>query len=242
MNIIKIEDLTVAYNEKPVLWDIDLEIEKGKLTAIVGPNGAGKSTLIKAILGILNISSGSILINGEKISKNRKNISYVPQTGSVDWDFPINVEDVVLMGTYAELGWFKRVGKKQREEAHKALEAVEMTEYKHRQISKLSGGQQQRVFLARSLVQDADVYLLDEPLKGVDAKSEKTIMNILLRLRDAGKTIVIVHHDLRTVGSYFDNVVLINKRIIASGRIEDSYTDENIGKAYFNGDNYESNS
>lgn len=233
--IIKIEDLTVSYHEKPVLWDIDLSIEKGKLTAIVGPNGAGKSTLLKAILGLLKLSSGSILLNGEKITNNKKQISYVPQTGSVDWDFPINVEDVVLMGTYGELGWFKRVGKTQIEKTKKALESVQMTDFKDRQISKLSGGQQQRVFLARALVQDANVYFLDEPLKGVDAKSEKTIMNILFELRNQGKTIIIVHHDLRTVPSYFDNVVLLNKRVISSGTVSEAFTEENIEKAYFNG-------
>jgi len=230
--VIKVEDLTIAYHDKPVLWDIDLEIPKGSMTAIVGPNGAGKSTLIKSILGLVPKSSGFVKVNNHDIKNELKNIAYVPQSGSVDWDFPTNVLDVVTMGTYGKLGWFKRPGKNEKKLALEALEKVGMTEFRDRQISKLSGGQQQRVFLARALVQDADIYFLDEPLKGVDALTEKTIMTILNKLRDQGKTIVVVHHDLRTVKTYFDQVVLLNVKVIAHGDVEKEFTDDNIAKAY----------
>ncbi len=230
--VIKVEDLTIAYHDKPVLWDIDLEIPKASMTAVVGPNGAGKSTLIKSILGLVPKSSGFVKVNNHDVKSELKNIAYVPQSGSVDWDFPTNVLDVVTMGTYGRLGWFKRPGKNEKKLALEALEKVGMTEFRDRQISKLSGGQQQRVFLARALVQDADIYFLDEPLKGVDALTEKTIMTILNNLRDEGKTIVVVHHDLRTVKTYFDQVVLLNVKVIAHGKVEEEFTDENIAKAY----------
>lgn len=229
---VKIEDLTIAYNSNPVLWDIDLEIEKGAITAIVGPNGAGKSTLLKAILNLIPSSSGKVLFFGKKYSDVIQELSYVPQSESVDWDFPTDVLDVVLMGTYGKLGWLKRPGKKEVEKSIKSLERLGMLEYKDRQISALSGGQQQRVFLARALVQDSEIYFLDEPLKGVDAKTEKEIMKILKELKESGKTIVVVHHDLRTVPEYFDNVVLINKVVIESGSVNEAFTEENINKAY----------
>lgn len=232
MEIIKVEDLTVAYNEKPVLWDIDLEIEKGRLTAIVGPNGAGKSTLIKAILGLAPIASGFVQIeeNGEKIINEK--IAYVPQTGEVDWDFPTDVLDIVTMGTYGRLGWIKKPGKKEKEQAMEALKKVGMENFSHRQISRLSGGQQQRVFLARALAQKADIYFLDEPLKGVDVKTEKAIMSILRELRNQGKTIIVVHHDLKTLEEYFDDVIMVNVKVIAHGRVEDTLVEKNIIEAY----------
>lgn len=229
---VKVEDLTIAYYSKPVVWDVDLDIKKGKLTAILGPNGAGKSTLLKAMLNLIPISSGKILFFDKTYKEFRKNISYVPQSESVDWDFPTDVLDVVMMGTYGKLGWIKRAGKKEKELSLEALKKLGMEEYVDRQISDLSGGQQQRVFLSRALVQDSEIYFLDEPLKGVDAKTEKEIMKILKELRDSGKTIVVVHHDLRTVEEYFDDVVLLNKLVIASGSVKDVFTEENINKAY----------
>lgn len=230
--IIEVEDMTVAYHTKPVLWDVDLDIPKGILMAIVGPNGAGKSTLIKAMLDLIQPISGNVLFNGASYKSQRKHIGYVPQSESVDWDFPANALDVVLMGRYGELGWFKKPKAKDRQLAMEALEKLGMGEFANRQISQLSGGQQQRVFLARALVQEADIYFMDEPLKGVDAKTEKAIIELLKELRDRGKTLIVVHHDLQTVEEYFDWVTLLNTQIIASGPIEEAFTDENIRKTY----------
>lgn len=230
--IIKVEDMTVAYSTKPVLWDIDLDIPKGVLMAIVGPNGAGKSTLIKAMLDLIKPVSGKVLFNGESYKEHRKHIGYVPQSESVDWDFPANVLDVVLMGRYGELGWFKRPGKKDKELAIEALDKVGMKEFSNRQISQLSGGQQQRIFLARALVQDADIYFMDEPFKGVDAKTEGTIVELLKELKNRGKTLIVVHHDLQTVPEYFDWVVLLNRQIVKVGPVEEVFTDENLNKTY----------
>lgn len=231
-NAIYFEDVTVAYNDKPVLWDIDLSINKGRITAIVGPNGAGKSTLIKAALNLVKHATGRIEILGEPFSKVKKKIAYVPQTGMVDWDFPTNVLDVITMGTYAGLGLFKRPGKKEIEDAKKAGEVMGLTDFLDRQISALSGGQQQRVFLARALVSNAEIYILDEPLKGVDMKTEEVIMNILRKLKEDGKTVVVVHHDLKTVDKYFDDVVLMNVNIVANGPVSDVFTEENIERTY----------
>ena len=230
--IIEVEDMTVAYDVKPVLWDIDLKIPKSVLMAIVGPNGAGKSTLIKAMLDLLKPVSGKVLFNGDTYKSQRKHIGYVPQSGSVDWDFPTNVLDVVMMGTYGELGWFRRPGEKEKKRAYEALEKVSMESFSDRQISELSGGQQQRVFLARALVQDADIYFMDEPFKGVDAKTEKAIIALLKELKNRGKTLIVVHHDLQTVEEYFDHVVLLNTQIIASGLVSEVFTDENLKKTY----------
>lgn len=225
---IKIKNLSVAYDVEPVIWDINVEIEKGKLTAIVGPNGAGKSTLFKTILGLIQPLTGEI-----SITSNTNNLlSYVPQTSSIDWDFPATVFDVVLMGRYQNLGLFKRPTKKDKEIAEKAIQKVDLEEFSDRQINNLSGGQKQRVFLARALAQGTDLYLLDEPFQGVDAHSEKMIVSILRELVNEGKTIVIVHHDLQTIEEYFDNVVLINKNIIASGKVTDVFTDDNISNTY----------
>ena len=210
--IINVEDMTVAYHMKPVLWDVDLNIPKSVLMAIVGPNGAGKSTLIKAMLDLIKPISGEVSFNGKSYKEYRRHIAYVPQSESVDWDFPTNVLDVVL--------------------ALEALEKVGMREYSHRQISQLSGGQQQRVFLARALVQNADIYFMDEPFKGVDAKTEKAIIELLKELKDRGKTLIVVHHDLQTVEEYFDWVVLLNRQIIAAGPVEEVFTEENINKTY----------
>lgn len=229
---ITVDDLTVAYNYKPVLWDIDLKVPEGVLMAIVGPNGAGKSTLIKAILGIIKPIAGSIRIFGEPYRNQRKLVAYVPQKGSVDWDFPTNALDVVLMGTYGKLGWIRRPRQPEKKAALEALEKVGMLSFKNRQISQLSGGQQQRVFLARALVQDASVYFMDEPFQGVDATTEITIINILKELRKAGKTLVVVHHDLQTVPEYFDWVTFLNVKKVATGPVKEVFNDENLTKTY----------
>lgn len=227
-----VEDLTVAYSEKPVLWDIDLEIPKGALMAIIGPNGAGKSTLIKTMLDLIRPISGSVKFFDKTYREQCKNIAYVPQRGSVDWDYPINVRDLVLMGRYGHLGFFRRPGTADMRRCMQALEQVGMTEFADRQISQLSGGQQQRAFLARALVQDSEIYFMDEPFQGVDAKTEKSIITILKDLSRQGKTVIVVHHDLQTVEEYFDHVALINVRKIASGRTSEAFTKENISLAY----------
>ena len=227
-----VHDLTVAYNDKPVLWDIDINVPTGSLYAIVGPNGAGKSTLLKSILGLINPISGGVDFPGIGFNKKSHKVAYVPQSSSVDWDFPATVLDIVMMGRYGHLGWFKMAGKKEKKLAIEKLTEVGMQDYINRQISELSGGQQQRVFLARSLVQEAEIYFMDEPLKGVDAQTEQVIIALLKKLRDQGKTVVVVHHDLRTVKTYFDHVVLINLKVIAAGKVEEVFTEENIAKTY----------
>lgn len=232
MPAVFVRDLTVAYEEKPVLWDIDLDIQDASLTAIVGPNGAGKSTLIKSILGLVPASAGTVRIFGEAYERNRKNVGYVPQRGSVDWDFPTDALDVVMMGLYGRLGWIKRPGKSERERAMECLERVGMADFAKRQISRLSGGQQQRVFLARALAQDARLYFMDEPFAGVDATTEVAIVAILKTLRDEGKTVVVVHHDLDTVPTYFDRVALLNVRLVATGTVEEAFTPDNLQTAY----------
>jgi ABC-type Mn/Zn transport systems, ATPase component len=233
--IVEVHDLTVAYNQKPVLWDIELEIPRGRLAAIVGPNGAGKTTLLKSILGLIKPISGQVIfndLNGAPITKLKNRIGYVPQSESVDWDFPATVFDVVLMGRYGHIGWIKRPKKEDKQKALEIIKKVGLEEYADRQISQLSGGQQQRVFLARALVQDAEIYFMDEPFKGVDAKTEKVIIDLLKKLQDSGKTVIVVHHDLQTVPEYFDWVTLINLQIIANGPVSEAFTDMNLNKAY----------
>ena len=227
-----INDLTVAYHRKPVLWDIDLSLPEGKLIAVVGPNGAGKSTLIKAILGLVPRASGAVSIYGKPYEAQRHLVGYVPQRESVDWDFPVNAEDVVTMGIYRQIGWLKPVTRRHRQKALEELEKVGMAAYAKRQISQLSGGQQQRVFLARALAQDAKLYFMDEPFAGVDVATEKAIIALLKELKSAGKTCVVVHHDLQTVPSYFDHVVLLNMRIVDTGPIDRVFTEENLKKTY----------
>lgn len=232
-NSVEVSDLTVAYDTKPVLWDVDLQIPKGKLVAVIGPNGAGKTTLIKAMLGLLKPVTGRVIFPESGAAVNSKNrIGYVPQSESVDWDFPATVLDVVLMGRYGHLGWLRRPRKADREMALQTLEKVGMKEYAQRQISQLSGGQQQRVFLARALVQQADIYFMDEPFKGVDVQTEKSIVLLLKELKEMGKTVIVVHHDLQTVADYFDWVTLINLRVVASGPVNDVFHEENLGKTY----------
>jgi manganese/zinc/iron transport system ATP- binding protein len=229
---IYIEDMTVAYDVKPVLWDIDLEVPHGVLMAIIGPNGAGKSTMIKSILNIIPLSTGIIRIFGKPYKSVAKQVGYVPQRNSVDWDFPTTVFDVVMMGRYGHLGWIKRPGRKDKELVGDAIDKVGMSGYKNRQISELSGGQQQRVFLARALVQDAELYLMDEPYQGVDATTEKAISNILKEFRNNGKTIVVVHHDLETVKDYFDWVSILNVKLVASGPMDEVFTVDKLKEAY----------
>ncbi len=225
MNAIEIRNLTVAYGENIALENLNLDVETGSLMALVGPNGAGKSTLIKTILKFLKQITGEIKINA-------KTLAYVPQRNSVDWDFPTTLFDVVEMGCYGRVGFFKRVSKEEKQKVLKAIEQVGMLDFKDRQISELSGGQQQRAFIARALVQEADIYLMDEPFQGVDSTTEKSIVDILKKLKSEGKTLIVVHHDLQTVPTYFETVTFINKSVIASGKIKEVFTQENIDMAY----------
>lgn len=227
-----VRDLTVAYDEDPVLWDLDLTVPAGTLMGIVGPNGAGKTTLLQTVLGIVEPAAGQVRVFGTPYEEQRHRVGYVPQRGSVDWDFPTSALDVVLMGLYGRLGWCRRPGAAERDEARAALNQVGMADYADRQISQLSGGQQQRVFLARALVQDADLYFMDEPLQGVDATTERAIFDILRTLQDRDRTVVAVHHDLQTVAEYFDHVLLLNVRRIASGPVEEVFTEENLRRTY----------
>lgn len=229
---LEVHDLTVAYHHKPVLYGIDLRIPPGKLIGIIGPNGAGKSTLIKAIMGLIPTDSGWVRLFGEPSKKNLRRVGYVPQRESVDWDFPVNVMDVVLMGRYGKLGLFKRPNKKDREIACACLEKVKMMPYADRQIANLSGGQQQRVFLARALAQESDLYLMDEPFAGVDAATESSIISLLHELRKQGKTILVVHHDLPTARNYFDMLVLLNMRLVDFGPTQEVFTYEKLQKTY----------
>ncbi len=227
-----IHDLTVAYHRKPVLWDIDYDAPLGKLVAVVGPNGSGKTTLIKACLDLVPRASGEVRFFGLPYRQVRSRVGYVPQRESVDWDFPINALQVVAMGLYRQIGWFWPVQKRHRQQALEALERVGMADFADRQISQLSGGQQQRVFLARALVQNADLYLMDEPFVGVDAATERAIVALLHDLREAGKTALVVHHDLQTVREYFDEVLLLNLRLVAAGPVEEYFTSENLRRTY----------
>lgn len=229
---LEVHDLTVAYHRRPVLYGVDLEVPAGKLIGIVGPNGAGKSTLIKAIMGVAPVSSGWIKIFGQPYRKNLTRVGYVPQRESVDWDFPVNVTDVVMMGRYGRLGLFRRPGAADRAFARECLEKVQMLPYADRQIANLSGGQQQRVFLARALAQESDLYLMDEPFAGVDAATEASIIALLQELKSRGKTILVVHHDLPTARSYFDMLLLMNMRVVAFGPTEKVFTHDLLQQTY----------
>ncbi len=229
---LKVEGLTVAYRDEPVLWDVGFEVPEGELVAVVGPNGAGKTTLLRAVMGLIQPAAGKALVYGRPFSKARRWVGYVPQRGSVDWDFPTSALDVVQMGLYGRLGWFRRPGKKEREKAMQCLEQVGIAHLADRQISQLSGGQQQRVFLARALAQDASLYLTDEPFAAVDYKTERAIVALLRELKAQGSTVVVVHHDLGTVPEYFDRVVILNKRVVAEGPVDKVFTRENIAEAY----------
>jgi manganese/zinc/iron transport system ATP- binding protein len=229
---LSIRDLTVVYGDQAALWDADLDLATGSLTAIVGPNGAGKSTLLKAALELIPRVAGTVSFFGRPLREVRREIAYVPQRANVDWDFPASVHDVALMGTYPRLGWFRRPGRAEREKALAALDRVGMANLAVRQIGELSGGQQQRVFLARALAQDAQLILLDEPLAGVDAPTEATVMRVLRELVESGRTVAAVHHDLETAPDYFDETVLLNVQIRATGPTREVLTPEQIRRAY----------
>ncbi|TVQ40710.1 MAG: ABC transporter ATP-binding protein [Spirochaetaceae bacterium] len=227
-----VRDLTVAYDRKPVLWDVDLDVPPSLVAGIVGPNGAGKSTLIKAVLDLVPHASGVVEIFGKPYRRQRRLVGYVPQRESVDWDYPITALELVAMGLYRKIGWCKPVTAPHRCRALEGLAEVGMAALAHRQISRLSGGQQQRIFLARALVQDAQIYFMDEPFAGVDAATEKAIIAILQRLREQGKTVFVVHHDLESVRHYFDYLIMLNMRVVAAGPVADVFTSENLRRTY----------
>ncbi|MCJ7839938.1 metal ABC transporter ATP-binding protein [Lederbergia sp. NSJ-179] len=229
---VEVKNLHVSYYGKEVIRDISFSFSTGKLIGIIGPNGAGKSTLMKAILGLIPKDNGEVTILGKPVNKERKNIAYVPQRSHLDWDFPINVRDTVLLGTYPRLGVIQRPGKKEKLWAKQCLERVGMADFEKQQIGQLSGGQQQRVFLARALAQQAEIFFLDEPFVGIDVASERTIVQILKKLRDEGKTVLVVHHDLSKVEEYFDDLILMNKELIQSGPVQKVFSPELMTKAY----------
>lgn len=229
---IEVHNLTTTYGGAPVLWDVDFELPAGKIIGIIGPNGSGKTTLLKTIMGLLEPSSGFVKIFDKELDKMREKIAYVPQRESVDWDFPASVFDVVMMGRYRKNNLFKRTNKTDIEIVNECIEKVGLTEFKKRQIAQLSGGQQQRVFIARALAQQAEIYLMDEPFVGVDAATENSILRLLEEMKGAGKTVLMIHHDLQTVSDYFDYLVLLNTRLIAKGQPQDVLTKENLTNAY----------
>lgn len=229
---LSVYDLTVAYHRKPVVWDVSFDVPPGQLVGVVGPNGAGKSTLLKAIMDLIPRSSGRVQVFGRDYRENRQRVGYVPQRESVDWDFPVDALDVVTMGLYRQMGWLRPVTRRHREQALRALEQVGIADLAHRQISQLSGGQQQRTFLARALVQAADLYLMDEPFAAVDAATERAILDVLREMRAAGRTALVIHHDLQSVPQYFDYVLLLNMRVVAFGPTAQVFTPENLQKTY----------
>jgi len=225
-------DLSVVYQKRPALYGVDVSIEEGSLVGIIGPNGAGKSTFIKAAIGLAPVSGGWSQAFGQPIKQVRKRIGYVPQRESVDWDFPISVMDVALMGTFGKLGLWGRPSKEDKIRAEHALDQVGLLDYRNQQIGNLSGGQQQRAFLARALAQDADLYLMDEPFAAVDAATESKILDVLKDMKAAGKTVVVVHHDLQAAQREFDHLMMLNLRLIAYGKTEDVFTAENLEATY----------
>lgn len=230
--VLEVHDLTVSYDQSPVLWNVDLSLPSGNLIGVLGPNGAGKSTLIKAIMGLVNPTSGYVKIFDKTLEEVRNKISYVPQRESVDWNFPASVLDVVMMGTYGKLGLFRRPGKKEKEIALKSLDQVGMTSFVNRQISELSGGQQQRVFIARALAQESDLYFLDEPFAGVDMATETAIFHLLKEMTASGKTIIVVHHDIHSAMNYFDWIIMLNLHLVGSGPTDQVMTEELLRKTY----------
>lgn len=230
--VLEVHDLTVSYNNKPVLWDIDFSLPAGVLAGILGPNGAGKSTLIKTVMGLIQASSGFVKLFGQDLEKVRKRVSYVPQRESVDWDFPASVFDVVLMGRYSKVGLFRSVSKADKEVAEECIRKVGLEQFRDRQISQLSGGQQQRVFIARALAQDADFYFMDEPFAGVDMATEADIVKLLKEMRERGKTVVVVHHDLQSAIEYFDWTIMLNMRLVASGPTDQVFNQQTLQETY----------
>ena len=231
-NPLSVHAMTIAYHQKPVLWDIDYDAPLGSLIAIVGPNGAGKTTFIKGCLGLLPRASGAVAFWGKEYTSQRSRVAYVPQRESVDWDFPVSALEVVAMGRYGKIGWFRRVSKRDKEAARECLDLLGMADFAERQINQLSGGQQQRVFLARALAQEAELYFMDEPFAGVDASTEQAIVEVLRELQKSSKTVIAVHHDLSTVKEYFDHVLMLNTRVIAEGPTETAFTEDNIRATY----------
>lgn len=229
---IRLEDVTVAYGDRPALWDVDLEIPTGALTAVVGPNGAGKTTLMKTMLGLLKPATGSVEILGRPVSESKGKVAFVPQRGSVDWDFPATVEDIALMGTYGSLPWWRPIGENQRSRARQAMALLGIADLAKRPLNQLSGGQQQRAFLARALAQDASLIVLDEPFQGIDALTEKVMLDIFRDLKNQDKTLVVVHHDLHTVRDVFDQCILLNVRIVAAGPTLSTLTEKNLRATY----------
>lgn len=231
-NSVSVNNLSVSYYGNKVVNDISFSFDEGKIIGVIGPNGAGKSTLMKAVLGLIPKDSGSVAFKEQSLKSVRKEIAYVPQRSNIDWDFPIVVRDTVLLGTFPKLGLIRQPGKKEKKLADECLEKVGMLEFRKRQIAELSGGQQQRVFLARALAQNADFFFLDEPFVGIDVASEEVIINILKDLRDAGKTIFVVHHDLSKVESYFDDVVLINKELYGAGPVKSVFQSDKVEECF----------
>lgn len=229
---VETHNLTVIYDKKPAIWNIDFTLPTGKIIGIMGPNGSGKSTLLKAIMGIVEPNIGYTKIFDQELDDVRQRVSYVPQRQSVDWDFPASVYDVVAMGRFANKGLFKRLNSEDHDIIKQSLEKVNMLAFSKRQISQLSGGQQQRVFLARALAQKADIYLMDEPFVGVDASTEQAIINLLKSMRDEGKTLLVVHHDLHTAQDYFEHMVLLNSRLVAEGKTEDVFNQQTLTETY----------
>ena len=233
--LLEFHDVTVAYGRRPVLWNVDLVIDEPCLFGIIGPNGAGKSTLLKAALGLVPLAGGAVRFSGQPLARVRGRVGYVPQRETVDWEFPVTALDVVLMGTFGRLGWFRRPGSRERTLARECLDRVGLIDVAGRQIGRLSGGQQQRVFLARALAQESDIYFFDEPLAGVDAASQERIFQVLADLRSAGRLVVVVHHDLRTAADWFDRVALIDMRLVAVGPTAEVLTSENLRRTYAGG-------
>lgn len=231
-SVVRLEDVTVAYGDRPALWDIDLDIPAGSLTAVVGPNGAGKTTLMKTMLGLLKPATGRVEILGLPVRDARGKVAFVPQRGAVDWDFPATVADIALMGTHAGLPWWKPLGVNEKGRAKLALDQVGLTSLSHRPLNQLSGGQQQRAFLARALAQNAPLLVLDEPFQGIDALTEKTILALFQDLKAEGRSLIVVHHDLHTVRDLFDHCVLLNVRVVASGPTKTTLTDQNLRSTY----------
>ncbi|MGL4423799.1 MAG: metal ABC transporter ATP-binding protein [Gemmataceae bacterium] len=229
---VQVHQATVAYQSTPVLENISIDFPTGRLSAIVGPNGAGKSTLLKAILGFVPLHSGSVQLFGQPLAAVRSRIAYVPQRSAVDWDFPVTVADLVLMGSYCRLGWWRRVNPNERQRVQAALERLGLADLARRPIGQLSGGQQQRAFLARAIVQDAEITFLDEPFQGIDVVSEEIVVGVLHEWRSAGRTAIVVHHDLATVAEYFDDVVLLNRMLVAAGPIETTFLSDNLQRTY----------
>jgi manganese/zinc/iron transport system ATP- binding protein len=229
---IEVHNLSVSYQNVPVLWDIDFSLPKGQIVGIIGPNGSGKSTLLKAIMGLIPLASGNVKVLNKNLSLVRDQLAYVPQRETVDWNFPASVEDVVLMGRYKKGNLFRRLTKIDKVIAQESIEKVKLEKYRDRQISQLSGGQQQRVFIARALAQGASIYIMDEPFVGVDMATEKTILDLLIQMKEEGKTIIIVHHDIQTVSNYFDYIVMLNTRLIAHGPTNEVLTEENLQATY----------